>query len=132
MKKKVMYVGLIVSVFSLTSCYDFNRRQNELDAESNGRATLLEAESSKKAKIEEAKADLESAKLKAEQIKISTKAKAEATFISAQAEAKKIEIINKAIKSNPEFLKYKTIEALRYGKTVYIPTEASLPIIERR
>ena len=132
MRRMIIGVGAIIATMSMTSCYDFNRRQNELDAESNGRATLLEAESSKKAKIEEAKADLESAKLKAEQIKISTKAKAEATKISAKAEAEKIRLINEAIKKNPEFLKYKMIEAISKGKTVYIPTEASLPIIERR
>lgn len=132
MRKLTVYVALIVMAFSATSCYDFNRRQNELDAESNGRATLLEAESSKKAKIEEAKADFESSKLKAEQRKIDAKSKAEAQVIKANADAEAIKIINNAIKSNPEYLKYKMIESIRYGKTVYIPTEASLPIIERR
>lgn len=48
MKKQVIAIALIISAGSLTSCYDFNRKQNELDAESNGRAILLEAESSKK------------------------------------------------------------------------------------
>lgn len=132
MKKVMIIVGVVLVSSSLTSCYDFNRRQNELDAESNGRATLLEAESSKKAKIEEAKADFESSKLKAEQRKIDAKSKAEAQVIKAKADAEAIKIINHAIKTNPEYLRYKMIESIRYGKTVYIPTEASLPIIERK
>ena len=66
-----------ITLLSITllsaSCYDFNRKQRELDAESNGRAILLEAESSKKAMIEEAKAKNAAATLEAEaKIKIST------------------------------------------------------------
>ncbi len=76
MKKVTKSMIFLIAATSMTSCYDFNRKQRELDAESNGRAILLEAESSKKAMIEEAKAKNAAATLEAEaKIKI---AKAEA------------------------------------------------------
>ena len=122
----------MLSVMTLTSCYDFNREQAEKDAESKGKQTLLEAESSKKATIEESKAKKESAALEAETKLIQAKAAADALKIKSEADAKAIKVISNAIKDNPEYLKYKTIEAMRYGKTIYIPTESSLPITERK
>ena len=133
MKKGVIYLGLFITVFSMSSCYDFNRRQNELDAESKGKATLLEAESSKKAKIEEAKANLESSKLEAQTKMIRAKANADAAIINAEAKAKSIKTVSEAVKSNPDYLKYLMIDGMyNHGKTIYIPTEAGLPIIERK
>jgi regulator of protease activity HflC (stomatin/prohibitin superfamily) len=52
----IAFLGLIS-----TSCYDFNRTQDRLDAENEGKSILLKAESEKKAMIEEAKAKSESA-----------------------------------------------------------------------
>jgi len=132
MKKQIMLIAFI-ALGSLTSCYDFNRRQNELDAESNGKATLLEAESSKKAKIEEAKANLESAKLDAQTKMIRAKADAEATIIRIEAKAKAVRTMSDAVRNNPDYLKYLMIDGMyNHGRTIYIPTEAGLPIIERK
>lgn len=127
--RRVSFLIVIASMFSLTSCYDFNRDQAEKDAESKGKQTLLEAESSKKAAIEEAKAKLESAKLEAETRVVNATSSAKARQINAEAEAKAIETVSKAIKGNPDFLTYKQIDALGKGKSVFVATEGNMPII---
>lgn len=127
--KKVKYLLIAIVALSFTSCYDFNREQAEKDAESKGKQTLLEAESSKKAKIEEAKADLESAKLEAETKTVRAEANAKAKLIEADANAEVINKITKAVKDNPDYLKYKQIEALGKGKSIYVSTEGNMPIL---
>ncbi len=132
--KKIIYTGvLFAAIMTLTGCYEFNRRQNELDAESKGKQILLEAESSKKAKIEEAKASNESAKLDAQTKLIRAEANAKATLINAEAKAKSIGIVSNAVKNNPDYIKYLMVDGMyNHGKTIYIPTEAGLPILERK
>jgi len=141
MKKQFFTITAVLAMgLSLTSCYDFNREQAELDAESKGKQTLLEAESSKKAKIEEAKADLEAAKLEAETIELKATANAKRRVIEAEANAKSIEIkakayakeielISKEIQNNPDYIRVKQIEAMKTGKSVFVPTEGNMPII---
>lgn len=130
MKTKTIFISSIL-LLSLTSCYDFNREQNEKDAESNGRAILLEAESSKKAKIEEAKAEKESAELLGQARIIEAKANAESMIIKAEGSAKSIEIESKAIEGKADYMKLKAIQAMyEHGKFIYVPTEAGLPILE--
>ena len=108
MKKVVYLIAIVIATGSLTSCYDFNRRQNQLDAESKGKEILLEAESSKKARIEEAKANYESAKLEAQTKVQRAEASAEAKLLNATAEAKANEILQKSI--NPDILEYFKIQ----------------------
>lgn len=119
MKKVVYLIAIIIATGSLTSCYDFNRQQNQLDAESRGKEILLEAESSKKAKIEEAKANYESAKLEAQtkvtraeanaqEKLISAKANAEAKLMNAKAEAEANRLLEASI--SPAILEYFKIE----------------------
>jgi regulator of protease activity HflC (stomatin/prohibitin superfamily) len=127
--KKGLILLTAITALMLTSCYDFNREQAEKDAESKGKQTLLEAESSKKAKIEEAKAELESAKLEAETKKLRADANSVARQINAKAEADAINTISKSIADNPEFLKYKQIESLSKGKSVFVATEGNMPIL---
>lgn len=133
--KKILFVAItLFAGFSLTGCYDFNRKQNELDAESKGRAILLEAESSKKAMIEEAKAKNESATLEAEaKIKIA-KAEAQAEVERAKGVAEANKIIGESLRGNESYLRYLWIIGLNDGKgeRVYIPTEAGLPILEAK
>lgn len=119
MKKSIKMIAVLLAIGSLTSCYDFNRQQNQLDAESRGKEILLEAESSKKAKIEEAKANFESAKLEAktkitkaeanaQEKLIAAKANAEAKLMNARAEAEANKLLQKSITS--DFLEYLKIE----------------------
>jgi regulator of protease activity HflC (stomatin/prohibitin superfamily) len=89
--------------------------------EQKGKATLSEAENSRKAQIEEAKANLESEKLNA---------RAEVERAKGAAKAIKIE----GGKLTNEYIKYLWIRQQKPGvgntQTIYIPTEAGLPILE--
>jgi len=129
--KNFQFLSITLLALMLSGCYDFNREQNEKDAESNGRAILLEAESSKKAKIEEAKAEKESAELLGQARIIEAKAAAESMIIHSEARARSIAIEAKAIEGKNDYLTLKKVEAMyQNGKFIYIPTEAGLPIVE--
>ena len=133
MKKVILLLALSLTI-SLSSCWDFNRRQDFLNAENKGKSTLIEAESSKKAMIETAKAENESATLQAEaKVKIA-KAEAQAEIERAYGVAKANEIIGNSLKGNNEYLKYLMIQGLNdsKGERIYIPTEAGLPVLEAR
>lgn len=131
------YIKLVLVsclLLSLTSCWEFNRRQDFLDAENKGKSVLIQAESEKKAMIEEAKAQNESATLQAEaKIKIA-KANAQAEIERARGVAEANRIIGESLKGNDGYLKYLMIQGLNEGKgeRIYIPTEAGLPILEAR
>lgn len=86
-----------------------------------GQAELAEAEWTKKIMIEDAKAKKESARLLAE-------AEIERAHGVAEANA----IIGDSLRDNEAYLRYLWIQGLHDGKneTIYIPTEANLPIIE--
>jgi len=134
MKKVGLLFALCALLFSVTSCYDFSREQRLKDAENNGKATLVEAENSKKALIEQAKAENESATLQAEaKVKIAT-AEAQAEIERAKGVAEANKIIGESLRGNNEYLRYLQIDAIRgsKGEKIYIPTEAGLPIIERK
>jgi flagellar basal body-associated protein FliL len=89
--------------------------------EMSGKADLANAEWSKQIAIEEAKAELESASLKAA---------AEVERAKGVAEANAI--IGDSLKDNDAYLRYLWIQGLHDGssETIYIPTEANLPILE--
>ena len=133
MKKITLILALPLTI-SLSSCWDFNRRQDYLDAENRGKSILIEAESSKKAMIEQARAENESATMQAEaKVKIA-KAEAQAEIERAYGVAKANEIIGNSLKGNSEYLKYLMIQGLNdsKGERIYIPTEAGLPILEAK
>lgn len=132
--RKLNLLLLAIILLSTTSCWEFNRKQNFLDAENQGKSILVEAESSRKALVEEAKAKNESATLEAEaKIKIA-KAEAQAEIERAYGVAKANEIIGNSLKGNNEYLKYLQIDAIKNGNgdKIYIPTEAGIPIIEAK
>ena len=87
----------------------------------SGKAKLKEAEFSRKIAIEEAKAKKESAK-----------SLSEAEIIRAKGVAEANKIIGKSLKDNEAYLRYLWIQALSDGnsETIYVPTEANLPILE--
>ena len=87
----------------------------------SGEAKLREAESSRKIRIEEAKALKEAAIFEAE---------AEVERARGVAEAN--EIIGDSLRDNEGYLRYLWINGLHDGssETIYIPTEANLPIME--
>ena len=117
--KKGLILMMSLLTLSLVSCRDYDREQDRLDKESNGKGMLLEAESTKKVAIEQAKADLESAKLDAQtkitkaeadaQAKlINAKASAEARVITAKSQSEANDLLNKSI--TPTILEYNKIE----------------------
>ena len=117
MKKSVFLIMSILTL-SLVSCRGYEREQNRLDRESEGKGELLKAESTKKVKIEQAKADLESAKLdaqtkleraraNAEAKLINAKASAEASLIIAKSESEANRILTESL--NPTILEYNKI-----------------------
>lgn len=120
---------IFLSLFHFTGCgVWYAEWQGEVDkaaAKARGEAELLQSESSKKVAVETAKAQLESAKLLAE---------AEVERAKGVAEANKI--IGVSLKNNESYLKWLYISQLNEAdkngnvKTIYIPTEAGLPILE--
>lgn len=119
MKKTIYLVALLIATVSLSSCRGYEREQDRLDRESEGKGELLKAESTKKVKIEQSKADLESAKLDAQtkltraeasakaQL-INAEASAKAKIMNAEAEARANELLQQSI--TPAILEYFKIE----------------------
>ena len=89
--------------------------------ELSGKATLKEAEWSRQVLVEEAVANLEAEKLNAQ---------SEVERAKGVAEANKI--IGDSLRENEAYLRYLWIKGLHDGssETIYIPTEANLPILE--
>lgn len=134
MRKLSIALLSVILLLSMSSCWEFNRTQRLKDAENEGKSVLVEAENSRRALVETAKAENESATLQAEaKIKIA-KAEAQAEIERAYGVAKANEIIGNSLKGNNEYLKYLQIDAIRNssGQRIYVPTEAGLPILERK
>lgn len=96
-----------------------------------GKAQLREAEWSKKIAVEEARAKNDSATLQAEAMVKQETAKAEAEIIRAKGLAESQKIISETL-SEP-YLRYLWINKIEEGsnkQTIYIPTEAGVPINE--
>lgn len=111
---------LIVVLFLGVILYGYPK-YNVWRKELSGKADLKEAEWSRQIAIEEAKARKESATLDAE---------AEVERAKGVAEANKI--IGDSLKGNDAYLRYLWIQGLNDGntETIYVPTEANLPILE--
>lgn len=87
MKNKITILSILLVGLSISSCRGYEREQDRLDRESEGKGELLKAESTKKVKIEQSKADYESAKLDAQTKITKANSSAEATLIKAKADA---------------------------------------------
>lgn len=116
--KKVSITIMAVLALSMSSCRGYEREQNRLDQESEGKGQLLKAESTKKVKIEQSKADYESAKLdaqtkleraraNAEAKLINAKASAEASIISAKGQAEANRLLSQSL--TPIILEYNKV-----------------------
>lgn len=103
--------GLLIGGSALYKTY------NVWGSEMDGKAKLMEATQSRQILVEQAKAELEASELR----------------------AKAIAIVGQATKDFPEYRQQEFIgafaEALQHGdiqQIIYVPTEASIPIIEAR
>ncbi len=134
MRIKLSFIILLLVSLSTSSCYEFWREKDQLDAQSDGKAKLMQAEFEKKTLIEDAKAQNEAATLNAEaKIKIA-KAQAQAEIERAKGVAEANRIIGESLKGNDSYLRYLWITGINdgEGERIYIPTEAGLPILEAR
>lgn len=91
-------------------------------AHKTGQADLAMAHNEQQIQVAKAKGRLDAAELNKE-----------AEIIDASAVAKSVEIIGKALHDNQGYLQWKWIHMMEErdsGDTIYVPTEAGLPILE--
>jgi regulator of protease activity HflC (stomatin/prohibitin superfamily) len=88
-----------------------------------GEAELAKANFSKQVMVQEAQAKMDSAKMLAE-----------AEVERAKGVARANQIIGDSLKNNEDYLRYLFVNNLEHtqNQVIYIPTEANLPILERR
>lgn len=87
-----------------------------------GQADLAKAQNEQQVQVAKAQGRLNAAELNKQ-----------AELIDASAVAKSVEIIGKALHDNHGYLQWKWIHMMEErdaGDTIYVPTEASLPILE--
>lgn len=115
-KRALILLGVIITL-SIAGCPAYNVWQQGM----SGKAELKRAEQNRQITIEEAKALKESAKLKAE-----------AEEIRAHGIKSANETIAEGLGGAEGYLRYLYIDALQNTScnTIYIPTEAGLPILE--
>lgn len=117
----IIIIGIFLTVgfggCVMVGCPQYNVWQQE----QAGKAELARASSNRKIAIQEAEAKMESAKLLA---------MAEVERAKGVAAANKI--IGESLKGNDSYLRYLWIQGLqdKDNNTIYIPTEAGLPILE--
>jgi thioesterase domain-containing protein len=87
----------------------------------NGEAELAQAKNEQNIQIAEAQSRLNAAELNKK-----------AAIIEAEAVAKQIEVIGNNLTKHDLYLKWQWIKMMeeREGSTIYVPTEANLPILE--
>ncbi len=117
---KLTIVALFILIGGVGSCMFVRPRYNVWKQEMEGKAEFAKAEQNRKIKIEEARANLEAEKLNAQ-----------AEVERAKGAAKAIQIENGSL--TPEYIQYLWVRqqgSLGDKTVIYIPTEASLPILE--
>jgi len=122
------FIRLAIAVISLVvlgvgGCMYGMPRYNVYHQELEGEAELAKANYSKQTAIQEAHAKMESAKLLAD-----------AEVIRAEGVAKANKIIGDSLTNNEAYLRYLFVNNLEHtqNQIIYVPTEANLPILERR
>lgn len=111
----VVAVSIVWGICALSSKYSIWSESQ------HGQAELSKAEFTRKISIREAEAKMESSKMLA---------LAEVERAKGVAEANKI--IGESLKNNEAYLRYLWVDGLQHtqNQVVYVPTEASLPILE--
>lgn len=116
----LILLGGILVVAGMCGCPKYNIYSQRME----GEAQLAHAEYSKKVQVQDALGKLEAAKSLAQ-------AEVERSKGVAAANA----IIGNSLKNNEAYLRWLYIESLKEktgAETIYIPTEAGLPILEAR
>lgn len=121
MEKSILIIilSVLLTIFLIGGAMFAIPKYRVWTKELNGQAQLREAEYSKKIQIEEAKANLEAEKLNAE-----------SEIERAKGMAQAMEIENG--KLTDTYIKYLWVRSMtgNEANTIYIPTEAGLPILE--
>lgn len=112
----VLLVAIIWGLCALASIYSV------WASHKRGQADLAQAHNEQLIQVAKAKGRLEAAELNKQ-----------AEIIDAEAVAKSVDIIGKALHDNHGYLQWKWIHMMEErdsGDTIYVPTEAGLPILE--
>lgn len=112
-----------VAVLGIGGCMAGMPQYRVYHQQMEGEAELAKANFSKQVAVQEAHAKMDSAKLLAE-----------AEIERARGVAQANKIIGDSLKNNEEYLRYLFVNNLEHtqNQVIYIPTEANLPILERR
>lgn len=112
----IMFAGLLIGVLMVGMPIYSVWQQSKA-----GQAELQRAKENRQIKIEEAMA-----------VKESATHLADAEVARAKGVAEANEIIGQSLKENEAYLRYLWIQGLHdgNGETIYVPTEANLPILE--
>ena len=115
--------GVAVVALGIGSCMYGMPMYNVYHQKMEGEAELAKANFSKQVMVQEAQAKMDSAKMLAE-----------AEVERAKGVARANQIIGDSLKNNEDYLRYLFVNNLEHtsNQVIYIPTEANLPILERR
>lgn len=100
-------------------------------AKKAGEAEAAQAEQNRQIRITNAEANAKAATLQAIATIEQAKAKAQAEIEQAKGVAEANRIIGQSLTNNPEYLQYLYINHLSDKNTIYVPTEAGLPLFLR-
>lgn len=106
----------------IPACCYFQPQYSVYSNRMDGEAELAKADSTRRVKVLEAQAQKDSAQMLAD-----------AEVIRAQGVANANQIIGKSLQGNESYLRYLWIQQLSNStsrETIYVPTEANLPILE--
>lgn len=112
----LLLVAAVWGLFALGAIYGV------WSAHKTGQADLAQAHNEQQIQVSKAQGRLDAADLNKK-----------AEIIDAEAVAKSVEIIGTALHNNHGYLQWKWIHMMEErdsGDTIYVPTEASLPILE--
>ncbi len=120
--KRIVIASIIATVALIAAAMAFGPRYTVWRQEMRGKAEFAQAEQNRRIKIEEAKANLEAEKLNAQ-----------AEIERAKGAAEAIRIENGQITTTYiQYLWVRQQSGNGIQKIVYIPTEASMPILEAK
>lgn len=115
--------GCAVIALGVGGCMYGMPMYNVYEQRLHGEAELAKANFSKQVAVQEAHAKMESAKMLAD-----------AEVMRAEGVAKANKIIGDSLTNNEAYLRYLFVNNLEHtsNQVIYVPTEANLPILERR
>jgi regulator of protease activity HflC (stomatin/prohibitin superfamily) len=120
---KIGILALFLITISVGGCMYGMPMYNVYHQKMEGEAELAKANFSKQVMVQEAQAKMDAATMLAN-----------AEVERAKGVAKANQIIGDSLKNNEDYLRYLFVNNLEHtqNQVIYIPTEANLPILERR